>query len=87
MSAATTGDEAITDAAAPVIRVISGTPTVEELAAVHSVIAAVMAEQAALGAERVEPPVDLWRRSARGMRPQIAPGPGAWAASAGRRGN
>ena len=61
-------------------------PTEEELAATHAVIMAVLAEQAARGAERVEPPVDLWRRSGRGMRATVAAGPGAWAASRDMRG-
>jgi len=76
---------AATDAV-PAIRVVAGSPTEEELAATHAVIMAVLAEQAARGAERVEPPVDLWRRSGRGMRAIVAAGPGAWAASRGMRG-
>ncbi len=72
--------------APPSIRVVAGSPTDEELAAAHAVIMTVLAEQAARGAERLEPPVDRWRRSARGMRGAIAPGPGAWAGSTGMRG-
>ena len=68
------------------IRVVAGSPTDEELAAAHAVIMAVLAEQASRGAERVEPVVDRWRRSARGMRGHVAPGPGAWAATSGMRG-
>lgn len=72
--------------AVPTMRVVAGNPTDEELAAAHAVIMAVLAEQAARGAERLEPRADRWRRSARGMRAPIAPGPGAWAATAGMRG-
>jgi hypothetical protein len=77
--------DAATDAV-PTMRVVAGNPTDEELAAAHAVIMAVLAEQAARGAERLEPRADRWRRSARGMRAPIAPGPGAWAATAGMRG-
>lgn len=80
-----TSQSATTDAP-PSIRVVAGSPTDEELAATHAVIMAVIAERAARGAERVEPPVDLWRRSARGLRATVAAGPGAWAASRGLRG-
>ncbi len=75
-----------TDAPAPSMRIVAGSPTDEELAAAHSVIVAVLAEQAARGAELLEPPVDRWRLSARAMRGPIAPGAGAWGASGGLRG-
>ena len=74
------------DAPAATMRIVAGSPTVDELAAVHSVIMAVVAEQAARGAELLEPPVDRWRRSARAMRGAVAPAPGAWAATSGMRG-
>lgn len=74
------------DAPPAAMRVIAGSPTDEELAAAHSVIMAVLAEQAAKGAELIEPPVDLWRRGARAMRGPLAPGAGAWAATSGMRG-
>jgi len=77
--------ETATDAV-PTMRVVAGNPTDDELAAAHAVIMAVLAEQAARGAERLEPPVDRWRRSARNMRAPIAPAPGAWAATSGMRG-
>lgn len=73
-------------AAAAAMRVVAGRPSDEELAAAHSVIMAVLAEQAARGAELLEPPVDRWRAGARAMRGPIAPGPGAWAATSGMRG-
>jgi len=68
------------------MRIVAGSPTVDELAAVHSVIMAVVAEQAARGAELLEPPVDRWQHSARAMRGAVAPAPAAWAATSGMRG-
>jgi hypothetical protein len=68
------------------MRIVAGNPTDDELAAAHSVIVAVLAEQEARGAELLEPPVDRWRLRARAMRGSIAPGAGAWAASGGLRG-
>jgi hypothetical protein len=68
------------------MRIVAGSPTDEELAAAHSVIVAVLAEQAARGAELLEPPVDRWRASARGMRGTLAPGAGAWVSTTGFRG-
>jgi Acyl-CoA carboxylase epsilon subunit len=75
-----------TDAPAASMRIGAGSPTDDELAAAHSVIIAVLAEQAARGAELLEPPVDRWRLSARAMRGPISPGAGSWAASGGLRG-
>ena len=69
-----------------VVRFVSGAPTDEELAAVQAVLGAVLAEQAALGAARKDPPVDLWRRAARAPRTVIRAGTGAWIASRGQRG-
>ena len=82
------GDSAVgaPDAPAATMRMVGGSPTEEELAAAHSVIMAVLAEQAARGAELLEPPIDRWRGSARAMRRSLTPGPGAWAATSGMRG-
>jgi hypothetical protein len=71
---------------APTLRFAAGNPSDEELAAVQVVIAAVAAERAARGAERVAPPVDLWQRSARVMRTPLLAGPGRWRESRGLRG-
>lgn len=79
-------DIAPMDAPAAPMRIVTGSPTDDELAAVHSVIMAVLAEQAARGAELLEPPVDLWRAGARAVRGQVTPGSGAWAATTGTRG-
>ncbi|WP_168916318.1 acyl-CoA carboxylase epsilon subunit [Microcella flavibacter] len=79
-------DATAMDAPAPVVRITAGSPTDEELAAAQAVIAAVLAEQAAIGAARVLPPVDHWSRAARAPRAAVYPGPGAWSASRGQRG-
>jgi len=70
----------------PHVRVVTGSPTDAELAAVHAVIAATLAEQAAQGVERLEPPVNQWAARAQVMRSPLAPGPGAWNATRGMRG-
>lgn len=76
-----------TDAPPPVlVRIVSGDPTAEELAATQAVLAAVLAEQSALGAPRKIAVVDLWRRAARAPRAVVQAGPGAWSASRGQRG-
>ena len=71
----------LTDAHAAAMRVVTGSPTDVELAAAHSVIVAVLAEQSARGAELLDHPVDLWTMSARAMRGPLAPGAGAWRAA------
>ena len=70
---------------APSLRFVSGTPSDEEVAAVHVVMTALAAERAALGADRVTPPVDLWARAARVMRAPLTAGPGRWRESRGLR--
>jgi hypothetical protein len=83
--------DAVTDRAedappiAPV-RIVSGDPTDDELAATHAVIAAILAEQEALGAQRAVPRVDQWRAQARAGRAPLTPGPGAWNGTRGLRG-
>ena len=71
---------------APVVRVVTGSPTDDELAATHAVITAVLAAQANEGATRLAPHADEWTRGARQMRGLVSPGPGAWGASRGTRG-
>jgi hypothetical protein len=62
--------------ARPLLRVVAGSPTPEELA---TVIAVVTARRAAAAAE---PPVwSLWARKSRQVRPAQRPGFGAWRAS------
>jgi len=74
------------DAPSAAIRVVTGSPTDVELAAANSVLMAVLAAQADRGAELIEPPVDLWRRSGRAMRTSLAAGPGSWTAAGTLRG-
>ena len=81
----TDADDAM-DARAPIIRILVGRPTVDELAATQAVIAALLTEQSAFGAARVLPPVDHWSLAAREPRTPVYPGPGAWSTSRGQRG-
>lgn len=60
----------------PVLRVISGSPTDEELA---TVIAIVTSRRSAPAAET--PTWSLWARKSRQVRPAQRPGFGAWRAS------
>jgi Acyl-CoA carboxylase epsilon subunit len=62
-------------AAAPLLRVVSGSPNAEELA----VVVAVLASRAAPAP--VEPAWSLWNRKSRMVRPSLRPGFGAWRAS------
>ncbi len=59
----------------PVLRVISGNPTPEELAAVIALVTA----RSGGGAEAEPEPVSLWYRPQ--LRGALHAGPGAWAAS------
>ena len=63
----------------PLLRVVRGEPTDEELAALVAVVAARAA--AAAGADDGVAPRSLWRNRSRNIRPAIGPGPGAWRAS------
>jgi len=63
----------------PLLRVVRGEPTAEELAALVAVLAARQrAAEAGPGDTR---PRSQWRNRARNIRPPIGPGPGAWRAS------
>ncbi|RKR73215.1 acyl-CoA carboxylase epsilon subunit [Frondihabitans australicus] len=63
----------------PAIRVVSGDPSAEELAAVTAVLAALVAEEAARAAAVVTPHVQsAWSESRRALRQPITPGPGQW---------
>jgi hypothetical protein len=62
----------------PLLRVVRGAPTAEELAALIAVVASRAA--AAAAAEPSAPPVrPQWGRPV--LRPDLSPGPGAWRAS------
>jgi hypothetical protein len=63
----------------PMIKVVRGNPTPEELAA----LVAVLAARAAGGGEAAPPEApSAWRDPARRVRRPLRPGPGAWRASA-----
>ncbi len=64
------------------VRVVSGEPTPEELAAVVAVLQRQADEAAAAGrAEFVDEPRAGWQASARGLRRPLDHGPGAWSRS------
>ncbi|MDP9496769.1 MAG: acyl-CoA carboxylase subunit epsilon [Actinomycetota bacterium] len=63
-----------------VLRVVRGTPTAEELAAVVAVLTARSAPSAAPAAADQGPP-QLWTARAPLLRRPVHPGPGAWRAS------
>ena len=65
-----------TDSERPLLRVVSGNPTEEELAAILAVVAS---RGAAAPATR--PQFSLWARKSRLVRPVQRPGFGAWRAS------
>ena len=60
------------------IQIVSGAPTAEEIAAVTSVLHAVLDELAASEATRAESTTTAWQRDQRGLRTTLTPGPGAW---------
>ncbi len=60
----------------PLLRVVSGSPTPDELA----VVVAVLATRPHAAAET--PQFSLWARKSRQTRPSLRPGFGAWRASA-----
>ncbi|MBF4608685.1 acyl-CoA carboxylase subunit epsilon [Curtobacterium sp. VKM Ac-1393] len=64
------------------VRVVSGEPTPEELAAVVAVLQRQADEAAAAGrAEIVDEPRTGWQASSRGLRRPLDHGPGAWGRS------
>ncbi len=60
----------------PLLRVVSGQPTLEELAA----LTAVVASMAAARPRRRPTPVGAWASSSDAMRQYLRAGPGAWRA-------
>lgn len=60
----------------PLLRVVKGDPTAEELAALVAVVAA-----SASGEEPPRPPARPWSAPARGLRAPVHAGRGAWRAS------
>ena len=63
------------DAREPLLRVVSGSPTPDELA----VVVAVLSTRGSAPAE--VPAFSLWARKSRNVRPILRPGYGAWRAS------
>ena len=61
----------------PSIRIIAGSPTPEELAAVTAVLAHAL-DEAASEQEQSDVPVSAWDRSRASLREPLHPGPGAW---------
>jgi hypothetical protein len=69
----------VESAQVPLLRVVSGDPTPDELAAVTALIAAVEARAAtSAGARPTHPSGSAWTRSARAPRSTTAPGEGRW---------
>ena len=65
------------DSLTPSIRIIAGSPTPEELAAVTAILAHALDEAAAEQAlDEVRP--SAWDRSRASLRGPLHPGPGAW---------
>ncbi len=64
----------------PLLRVVHGEPTAEELAALVTAVAA--RAGAAAQPTSTQQPVSAWRDRSRSMRQPLPPGPGAWRASA-----
>jgi hypothetical protein len=69
---AATADEG---AKAPLLRIVSGSPTADEVA----VVVAVLSTRARAAEE--QPQFSLWARKSRQVRPSLRPGFGAWRAS------
>jgi hypothetical protein len=69
-----------TETPRPVLRIVRGEPTPEELAALVAVVAA----RSGAPAPAPKPIPSAWTDRARLVRPHLHPGPGAWRASAWR---
>jgi hypothetical protein len=77
-----TGDDAVTAPAPPLLRVVRGDPTPEELAAVVAVVAARAAGAAAEAAAHAGRRRSRWGDPARLVREPVRAQPGGWRASA-----
>jgi acyl-CoA carboxylase epsilon subunit len=77
--------DAVPDAAEgqepPLLRIVKGDPTPEEVAALVTVVSA-MAAGAAEAAANDRAPTSAWAAHHRKLRPALRPGPGAWRTSA-----
>jgi hypothetical protein len=65
------------------IRIDSGSPTAEELAAVTAVITGIVDELSANESTRARTITTAWQRSQRTVRSAITPGDGAWRSFSG----
>jgi hypothetical protein len=75
----TTRDPSALPPAATDVRIVSGNPSDEEIAAVTAVLAALAEQRAsAVAEEAVVPPPSAWERSRRGIRKPIEVGQGRW---------
>lgn len=64
----------------PVLRIVRGEPTAEEVAALVAALAASGSAAAAAAAGSAKP-LSQWRNRSRSIRPPQSKGPGAWRAS------
>jgi hypothetical protein len=76
-----TGGETQAEPSAPLLRVVKGDPSPEEVAALVAVVSA-MAAGAAEAASRQQRPTPAWAAHHRKHRPPHRHGPGAWRLSA-----
>jgi hypothetical protein len=60
------------------LRVVSGSPTSAELAAITAVVHSVVEELAAAESLRASAAPSAWQRSQRALRSTLTPGAGAW---------
>ncbi len=81
MSDAVTGDAEETEAQQPLLRIVKGDPTPEEIAALVSVVSA-MAAGAAEAAAKDKAPKPEWSAHHRKLRAPLRHGAGAWRHSA-----
>ncbi|MEH3033027.1 MAG: acyl-CoA carboxylase subunit epsilon [Aeromicrobium erythreum] len=77
-----TTPEETPEPAKPVLRVVKGDPTPEELAALVAVVQARGAAAAAAAARQVRPPRTEWGHPARAVRRPLRVGPDQWRRSA-----
>jgi len=84
VSPASSGSEPSADTqSAPDIRIVSGNPDAEEIAAVTAVLSGVLEELADERGRELAVGTTAWQRSQRSLRGQLAPGHGAWRSFSG----
>ena len=62
----------------PILRVVRGDATDEEIAALLAVVAARSRGRAAAGPTGPGQPISAWGHPSTALRPRLQPGPGAW---------